>query len=270
MTGIDAKRLLRFFTAWYIIWFGVGLFSIGFQWPSFFYHVEDMLFMVLAGVVVLLHVAIQLGWHTALKAFLWIAVFASTVEYVGAVTGFPFGDYHYTAKFGPRIAGELPVAIPFAWWVVVFPLHWYWSTLLHRKPASVVLVPIAVGLSAVAIDLALEPVATVVRAYWVWTGDNGIYYGVPLSNFIAWFIVAMMMSIGLHLIVTGQVRKVYTEATTSLMTPLLVLLAVLITFLVGSVLARQWLAAGIIVVDGGLLLFAVFALLFPRKRGGRE
>jgi len=252
---LNKRRLLHFFGTWYVIWFAVGLFSIGFQWPSVFFHIEDMLFMVLAGIVLLLEASIRLGWQTTLKLFLWIAGFSGLVEYIGATTGFPFGDYVYTHSFGPRLAGELPIAIPFAWWVVVFPLHLFWSTVFRRHVALMLLVPVCVGLSAVAIDLALEPVATIGRSYWLWSGDNGIYYGVPLSNFIAWFCVATLISVGLKLIAGSDLRHAYKRRGAFLI-PIGVLLAVLLSFLVGALVAKLWLAVGVILLNCSLLVIA--------------
>ena len=40
------------------------------------------------------------------------------------------------------------------------------------------------------VDLIIEPVATGPMNAWVWI-DEGLYYGVPISNFIGWGIVSL-------------------------------------------------------------------------------
>ncbi|QGG46481.1 carotenoid biosynthesis protein [Heliorestis convoluta] len=49
-----------------------------------------------------------------------------------------------------------------------------------------------VGFWAVAFDLVLDPVAYA-REFWIWH-DQGIYYGIPLQNFVGWFVIAMVLS----------------------------------------------------------------------------
>jgi uncharacterized membrane protein len=49
---------------------------------------------------------------------------------------------------------------------------------------------------AMLLDLELEPVAFHLEHYWVWSAPGGIsYYGVPLMNFVAWFVIALVLSL---------------------------------------------------------------------------
>ena len=42
----------------------------------------------------------------------------------------------------------------------------------------------------VGVDLLLEPVATGPMNAWTWH-STGIYYGIPLTNFVGWFVVSI-------------------------------------------------------------------------------
>jgi putative membrane protein len=54
----------------------------------------------------------------------------------------------------------------------------------------VLLLSLIGGLIAVNIDMILDPVSVTPPAIgWVWIG-GGPYYGIPISNFIGWFLVA--------------------------------------------------------------------------------
>jgi uncharacterized membrane protein len=50
------------------------------------------------------------------------------------------------------------------------------------------------ALLATLLDLAIEPVAAHVVQYWEWLAPGPAnYYGVPLANFVAWFVVAFAL-----------------------------------------------------------------------------
>jgi hypothetical protein len=52
-------------------------------------------------------------------------------------------------------------------------------------------VPLATGLIAVLVDLFIDPIA-VARGYWVWTMPGDVYYGIPLLNFVGWFVLMFL------------------------------------------------------------------------------
>lgn len=262
------EKLLRFFGAWYFIWFAVGLFSIGFGWKSVFFHVEDLLFMLLASAVLFLDVSRRLNLRVALISLVSVALVSGVIEYIGAKTGFPFGEYAYTERFGPRLLGTLPLAIPFAWFVIVMPLHIFWSTVFRRQAGALVLVPLLVGVSATCVDFALEPVATQLRAYWLWAPGDALYYGVPGQNFLAWFGVATLISFLLNLVIGHELRLAY-QRREWLFIPLGVLLTVLLSFLVGALINQMWLASMVIVVDCALLFWMGFSF-DPRQEEGQR
>jgi uncharacterized membrane protein len=122
-----------------------------------------------------------------------VAIFAAglALEYIGVSTGLPFGAYTYTGVLVPQLPGNVPLAIGFAWVLIVvsglFTARW----LLRSAPAWVMC--IAGALLAVGLDFLLEPVAYHVKGYWLWQGSEG-YYGVPWSNFLAWLLAALLMN----------------------------------------------------------------------------
>jgi uncharacterized membrane protein len=48
--------------------------------------------------------------------------------------------------------------------------------------------PLLAGLAAVLLDLFIDPVA-VAAGFWVWSSPVGVYYGIPLLNFVGWFVL---------------------------------------------------------------------------------
>ncbi|MEO0797197.1 MAG: carotenoid biosynthesis protein [Verrucomicrobiota bacterium] len=235
------RRVFHLLLAWYAIWFLVGLVVLAIPYESPVGNFEDLLFMVLAASVIFLDATRRIGWAKTLAAFLWVAVASGAVELLGALTGFPFGTYHYTEKFGPQIAGILPWAIPLAWWVVVYPLYLLIGTVAQGRRGSSFLIVLGVGLAATAIDFALEPVATQVRGYWLWE-SGGAYYGVPWRNFVAWFAVAVMIAGVIHYFGGRSILEGY-HAAGSLFLPLSVIASVLLSFLGAGLVNGLWLAS---------------------------
>ena len=75
------------------------------------------------------------GWWRAL-AMLGVAfAIALTMEYLGSAHGILFGNYDYTNRLGPKAFGEVPVIIPAAWFMMLYPA-WETAGLLTRPVKS--------------------------------------------------------------------------------------------------------------------------------------
>jgi len=110
------------------------------------------------------------------------------VEYVGVTRGVPFGQYRYTTTLGLQLGGAVPLAIPFAWLMVVPGA----VMIVARLRRTALVVPLA-ALLAMLLDLLIEPVAAYVIDYWQWI-ETGPYYGIPTTNFLAWGGTALVLA----------------------------------------------------------------------------
>lgn len=135
-------------------------------------------------------------------ASIWILVLSWFVEHVGATTGFPFGAYTYTDVLQPQILGVVPLAIPFAWLLIVPAAVAVGELILARNGERTLndrRVRISKVLMAAAfallLDVTIEPFAVNINQYWVWNeASSGDYYGIPFSNFVAWFFTSLLLS----------------------------------------------------------------------------
>ncbi len=107
-------------------------------------------------------------------------------ELVGVATGRPFGHYSYSAQLGPQVRG-VPLLAAAAWTLMARPA-WVTAGIIDRRPA--VRVPLAAG-ALTAWDVFLDP-RMVREGYWSWPG-GGRYEGVPASNFLGWFLTALVV-----------------------------------------------------------------------------
>ncbi len=116
------------------------------------------------------------------------AVMATTiVERVGTRTGFPFGRYEYTDALRPQVAG-VPVIVPLAWFAMAVPAREAAHGALGERSNPVTRA--VVGAAALtAWDLFLDP-QMVGEGYWRWA-RHGLYRGIPLRNFVGWFVTGL-------------------------------------------------------------------------------
>jgi uncharacterized membrane protein len=127
----------------------------------------------------------QWGAAAARRWALLVIVLSLAVETCGALTGFPFGAYVYTDKFGPAL-GVVPMTIPLAWHVVLTNALFLVRAFAPGLPRW----GEAAGAAGIATlyDAVLEPFATRVKGYWRWLPDNQV----PLQNYAAWFVLAAL------------------------------------------------------------------------------
>lgn len=102
------------------------------------------------------------------------------VEILGVHTGFPFGGYHYTEKFGPMVAA-VPFILGFNWLLLSYSCSVVVSTYIEGLAARV----FAGALLMTFLDFFLEPFA-INHAYWVW---DTVFP--PWQNFAAWFVISL-------------------------------------------------------------------------------
>jgi uncharacterized membrane protein len=133
------------------------------------------------------HAVRRWGAPRALGAASMTAVATGVVERIGTQTGLPFGRYGYTAALKPQIA-HVPVIVPLAWFAMGLPAR----EAAHAALGSRSTAPSRIVLGSAAMtawDLFLDP-QMVGEGYWTWA-RRGVYRGIPLSNFIGWFLTGL-------------------------------------------------------------------------------
>ena len=111
-------------------------------------------------------------------------------EAVGTATGFPFGQYDYAGSLGAKLLG-VPVVIPLAWAMFAYP-----CLVVGQRLARTAVGAAAVGGVALASwDLFLDP-QMVEAGHWRFTDVQASLPGapgIPLSNYLGWLLVAVLM-----------------------------------------------------------------------------
>jgi uncharacterized membrane protein len=116
-------------------------------------------------------------------------------ETISLHTGFPFGHYYFTGLMGPQFL-HIPIMLVLAYLGIGY-CSWVLGLLIlgyRRKPltgAGVVALPLLASLIMLAWDLSMDAIWSTVDRAWIWR-DGGIFFGVPVSNFLGWYFTAYL------------------------------------------------------------------------------
>jgi putative membrane protein len=170
--------------------------QIGEKYPWF-----KLLFLGLPVILLLLHSILTLSFARATFFILLASITGLVMEYIGLRDGTIFGG-HYIYK--PQLTMfNVPVSVIFYWAVFIYTGYclvnsfFYWLKLKKPNHQSGIfwLMLLAIfldGLVVVAIDLFMDPIA-VRSGSWKWV-EGGSYFGVPVGNFIGWFLVTIIVT----------------------------------------------------------------------------
>ncbi len=152
-------------------------------------------YVLLGAAAILLHAAMRFGLGRAL-ALLGVGVAISlTSELLGTSTGLPFGPYSYTTLLGYRIGGLVPFPIPLSWFYMVYASIAITGRILPARDSerSRVAWAFCAGAILTAWDVAMDPAMSKATTHWLWHTD-GFFYGMPLSNWIGWFLTGSIVA----------------------------------------------------------------------------
>jgi uncharacterized membrane protein len=141
--------------------------------------------------------AVRYSLRGMIVFFVICLIVGGAVENIGVLTGIPFGPYYFTPLMGPKIL-VVPVLLALAYVGMAY-LSWTLALLILRQSSNSVLagsravtVPLIASFIMVAWDVAMDPVWSTVLHAWIWR-DGGIYFGVPISNFLGWFFTVYLI-----------------------------------------------------------------------------
>jgi len=121
-------------------------------------------------------------WKNVISLFILGSSIGFLIEYLGLMTGFPFGGYKYLLFNGYKLLG-VPTPIIFSWGIYItigYLAACYYTQKFRWLYASIFLI---------VLDMAIDPLM-VSRGVWRWNIHTSIeWFGIPYTNFIGWFIV---------------------------------------------------------------------------------
>ncbi len=248
--GLLLLFLVQFAWVWSRLWLP-GALARNARWP-------DGLLLVLTAAVLIASLARHLPGQNVMLVSIIIAVIGGAAQYLGALTGIPFGPYVYTENIGQHLFGSLPWAVPVVWVVVV---------LASRGVARLILRPWRktqtygfrlmglITLLVVLFDVGLEAYATRVQRYWFWNPSKSDWYNTHWYNFLGWAVTVLLI---LAFATPFLINKRPMAPPPPDYYPLVVWLLLMLLFATGVALNQLWPALAVISLIS--VIVAVFAL----------
>ena len=143
------------------------------------------LHMLLGAAAMLAFGVAGLGWRRTAIFFVAACGLSLSAELIGTSTGYPFGNYEYTAGLGVKILGRVPFSIPLSWFYMGLASFLLGGVLSRWRPVSSVVLG---AWLLTAWDLVLDPAMahpSLALNFWVWH-TAGPYFGMPVQNFVGW------------------------------------------------------------------------------------
>ncbi len=119
----------------------------------------------------------------AIVVFFVIYIIGFGVEVVGVNTKLIFGDYTYGSGLGAKLLNT-PLIIGINWLLLIYAAN----SVIERFVRKRIPVMLLGGTVLVIYDLILEQAAPLIDM-WSWKNDT-----VPLQNYLAWFVLAVILS----------------------------------------------------------------------------
>ncbi|HOZ46784.1 MAG TPA: carotenoid biosynthesis protein [Candidatus Hydrogenedentes bacterium] len=159
----------------------------------------------LAVVLLITHGSRTMGFGRLVLLAALAAFIGFGFEYFGVRTGTVFGGhYRYNEEhYRGVMVFDVPVAVPVFWAVFIYTgystvntfLLWLGRVQPRRTAHDAALLLLLVALDSMmvmALDMFMDPIV-VNRGGWEWA-DEGPYFGIPIGNFVGWFVVTAIVT----------------------------------------------------------------------------
>ncbi len=165
---------------------------------------------------------VAIGWFKTTVFAVVSFVLSLSSELFGTGTGWPFGNYEYTAFLGYKVLDRVPYTIPLSWFYVGFASYLLAGALVERFGwGRKGLWSVLIGTWLLTVwDLVLDPAMaheSLSIRFWVWD-ETGPYFGMPIKNFIGWSFTGLVFM--------GVSRLIWREDINAKATPMLMPFAI--------------------------------------------
>ena len=156
--------------------------------------IGDVGFTLVFVVFAITHCVVLEGGRRAAIFFAVSAIVSYLMEDIGVTTGWIYGAYHYGEMLGPKL-GPVPVLIPLAWFMMIYPSWMVARALLEGLPrysvAGISAHAVTAAIVMTAWDVEMDP-GMALSGNWVWE-KGGAYFGVPRHNYVGWLATTVLV-----------------------------------------------------------------------------
>jgi uncharacterized membrane protein len=126
------------------------------------------------------------------------------VENFSVATGPPFGQYHYTNALRMPMIGHVPLDVGVLYFAMGYHAWVIGNILLDRADTrldqrfNLIALPVVAAFVMAMWGVVVDPASSTIHNVWIWHNSGG-YFGVPLINFIGWWVVVYVFFQGFAL-----------------------------------------------------------------------
>lgn len=153
---------------------------------------------------------LDLGWRRTLRFGACVSPIVWLAEWSSTRTGFPFGLYHYTGETRGRelFLDNVPMMDPLSFAFLAYASFCLARAVLGGRRVSAPRLALATGVLMMILDVVIDPLAVRGDRWFLgrifFYAEEGLYFGVPLSNFAGWVLVGAVGT-GLYCWTEGRV-----------------------------------------------------------------
>ncbi len=139
----------------------------------------------------------DLGWRRTLVFAGWVWPVAWLAEFSSTRTGIPFGLYHYTqdTRGQELFIANVPFMDSLSFTFLAYASFCLARGVWARRTPSGTAITLLSGLLMLLLDVVIDPLAVLGDRWFLgrifYYAEAGPYFGVPLSNFLGWFVVGV-------------------------------------------------------------------------------
>jgi len=135
----------------------------------------------------------QHGFFRGTGILLALAGYSVALLTLAVKTGIPYGRFTYDSSAGYKLFGTTPWIVALVYPLILLAAFWAASKFTHSGLRIVL-----AGAFATLMDVVLDP-AMVKLEFWQWD-HPGLFYGVPVINFVGWLAAAALGAGLLHVL----------------------------------------------------------------------
>ncbi len=136
------------------------------------------------------------------KELVILSIYAIVIESAGVLACFPYSCFEYSDMLGVKMFNLVPLTLPLNYIPIVVAGSFMAFSLVRQNLFFSVFMA---SLLCVTFDLVLDPAAVSIK---LWEFEmEGIFYGVPLENFMGW----LLTSIPSCFLIVKALRDIYTK-----------------------------------------------------------
>jgi putative membrane protein len=146
-------------------------------------------------ILMYLHAPKRYGWQATFVLVITAFVVGAVMEGISIQTGFPFGPYNYNmGRGGAEASGNSTLIMIGLFYGPLCYLSWTVASVIMNhadrrldKKLNIIAMPIIAAFIMCQFDLVQDPSTSTFANIWTWHNGGGVF-GVPMVNFLGWFL----------------------------------------------------------------------------------